>query len=137
VDADGLIRLLLGEQHSRETRRLVIDFDPGSQRRIGLVELLDVYAYSFGGTEAYEGEVSWTPLMLRLRDVFYKEYPRVISSEEKKQVLACLHDSADMQETIEFLYLNGTNRGWTWGMNGMTNAAFIHGPARDYFRRYF
>jgi len=34
---------------------------------------------------------------------------------------------------MELLYLNGDNQGWNWGRNGMTNAAFIHGPARTYF----
>jgi len=35
------------------------------------------------------------------------------------------------------LYLNGTDRGWNWGRNGMTNAAFLQNSARDYFRKYF
>jgi hypothetical protein len=137
VDADELIRLRLGDEHSREIRGLVIDFDPKARRRIGLVELLDIYAYTFGGTQAYGGEASWTPLLLRLRDLFYEEYSGEISAEEKRQKLASIPEPVDPVESVEFLYLNGTSQGWNWGKNGMTNAAFIQGAARDYFRQYF
>ena len=76
-------------------------------------------------------------MMLRLRDVQYEEYENDISDQEKEQKIKTLKDPGNEEDFVEFLYLNGPNKGWNWGRNGMTNAAFIQGPARDYFRKYF
>jgi hypothetical protein len=48
VSADELIRLHTGGNETYATRRLIIDYDPQASWRIGLVELLDVYAYTYG-----------------------------------------------------------------------------------------
>jgi len=40
-------------------------------------------------------------------------------------------------EFVEFLYLQGDDGGWNWGRNGSTNAAILHGEAREYFRKFF
>lgn len=42
--------------------------------------------------------------------------------------------SDDTPDFVEFLYLQGN---WNWGMNGITNAAFLRGKARAYFREFF
>jgi uncharacterized protein YhfF len=46
VSADELVRLVTNGEHTAATRRLIIDFDPNAKRRIGLIELVHVYAYT-------------------------------------------------------------------------------------------
>ena len=135
VSADDLIQEYTGGKETIDTHSFLIDFHPGAKTRIGIIELLDIYAYTYSGeTDDIAG---WTPMLLRLRDVFYEEYAHEISKEEKKEKLKKLKAPVDEEDFIEFLYLNGADRGWNWGRNGMTNAAFIHGPARRYFRPFF
>jgi len=135
VGADELIRLRTEGQHSYESRRLVIDFDPKSDSRIGLIEILDVFAYTYG-TEM-TAQALWTPMMLRLRDVFYEDYAEKITPETKQKIIAEIAEDSDAKESIEFLYLLGDNMGWKWGRNGSTNAVFIQSEARRYFRQFF
>lgn len=75
--------------------------------------------------------------MLRLRDVLYEEFETDILAEEKNNRISLLPESDSRDDFVEFLYLNGSDQGWRWGMSGMTNAAFIQGQARKYFRQYF
>lgn len=99
------------------------------------MELLDIYAYTYPGTSNMDA--GWTPMMFRLRDILYEEYENPVTDSEKEQKISRLSDPDNKEDFIEFLYLNGQDKGWNWGRNGMTNAAFIHGPAREYFRQYF
>ncbi|MDA8429380.1 MAG: hypothetical protein M0T70_09010 [Geobacteraceae bacterium] len=132
VDADELIQLYTAGTESSQTRRLIIDFDPSSTKRFGLIEILDLYAFTWSDEE---GKASWTPLMLRMRDVLYLEFPEGITADQKNELLASIKEpeygDADF---VEFLYLNGASNGWNWGRNGMTNAVFLQGAAREYFR---
>ena len=75
--------------------------------------------------------------MLRFKDILYKEYDSEITDNEKNEKVREIQIPTNEDDFVEFLYLNGSDKGWNWGMNGMTNAAFIQGPARDYFRQYF
>ena len=135
ASADSLIQLHTGDAHNYATRRLVIDFDPKATWRIGLIELLDVYAFTWGDGK---GGPSWTPMMLRFRDLHYDEYDRPITLDQKANILADLDEPAtDRADFVEFLYLNGPKLGLNWGKNGMTNAVLVQGAARDYFRRFF
>ena len=138
VSQDDLIRIHSAGTHDSTTRRLVIDFDPNATWRIGLVELLDVHAYTWGDGN---DRPSWTPLMLRLRDVFYEEYDPPLDGSRKNSILARLPEpKSDATDFVEFLYLTGDAHNgcrWNWGRNGMTNAAFLYGAARDYFRKFF
>src|SRR5205085_6938302 len=47
VSADELIALHTSGAENYQTRRLIIDFHPRSVRRIGFIELLDIYAYTY------------------------------------------------------------------------------------------
>ena len=134
VSADELIRIDSNGLHTYDTRRMVIDFDPNARWRIGLIELLDVYAYTWGNGS---GEASWTPLMLRLRDVFYEEYDPEITNHQRNEIMQQLPEPNDDSDFVEFLYLKGCDGSWNWGMNGRTNAAFLQGEARAYFRQFF
>ncbi len=135
VTADDLIRIHSSNRHSFDTQRLVVDFAPGATRLIGLIEILDIYAYSYKAE--VPGEVEWTPLMLHMRDVLFEEYGKEITPEEKAEKIASIPDTTNNQDFIEFLYLHGTDRCWNWGKSGRTNAAFIQGEARKYFYKYF
>ena len=134
VSADELLRLYYNNAHSSVDRHLIIDFDPNSTWRIGLIELLDVYAFTWGDQN---NDASWTPLMLRMRDVYYDEFDQAVLKKEKPNILNNLPEPKDDSDFIEFLYLNGPGLGWNWGKNGMTNAVFLQGKARDYFKQYF
>lgn len=136
VTADELIKIKSENKQSYSDRRLLIDFDPTADWRIGIIELLDIYIYTYGDEKT--NNVIWSPMMLKFRDVIYDEDVKGLTIEQisKKKNHIEISDYSG-EETIEFLYLNGSNRGWNWGMNGMTNAAFIFGEARKYFRQYF
>ncbi len=132
ASADDLIRIHTQGAQGVDTIGLLIDFDPRARWRIGIIELLDVYAFTTAGDR--EGEL-WSPLMLRMRDVFYETYDPEIDQSKKDSIVARLPEPATLNESVEFLYLGGKT--WTWGKNGMTNAVFLQGPAREYFRRFF
>ena len=135
VSADDLVRFQTDGMHDSSSRRLIIDFDPNAKWRIGLIELLDIYAFTWSDGN---GGPAWTPLMLRLRDVHYEEFDPPIDTVCKAEILRELPEpSSDTSDFVEFLYLNGPMYGWNWGKNGMTNAVFLQGAARDYFRQYF
>ena len=135
VSADDLIKEYSNEKDSHSSAALIIDFDPKSIWRIGIIELLDIYIFTYSGPS--KEEAGWSPMMLRFRDVMYEEYDCEIKETEKMKILCEINDPRTDEDFIEFLYLNGSDRGWNWGMNGMANAAFLQGPARDYFRKYF
>jgi hypothetical protein len=73
VSREELVRLRFPNE-TASSKRLIIDFDPNADWRIGLIEPLVIYAFSFGGDNQ---TVTWTPLMIKLRDVFYREYEPV------------------------------------------------------------
>ena len=76
--------------------------------------------------------------MLQLRELVDEEYEQPFELSWKNTILTGIPEpDPTTPDFVEFLYLNVTKRGWSWGMNGMTNAAFLHGAARDYFRRFF
>ena len=135
VGANELIQMVTDESQSDETFRLVIDFHPTANWRIGLVELRHVYAYTFSTDN---GVPAWTPLMLKLRDVFYYD-DKPFTPEEKVNLTQKIEEKLEPKptESIEFLYLNGETASWNWGISGRTNAVFLQEGARDYFRPFF
>lgn len=135
VSADDLIKEYSHGNSSHATGALIIDFDPKSKWRIGLIELLDVYIYTYSASA--NDESSWSPMMLRFRDVLYREFDSEINEQQKRDYLSLITDPEHIDDFVEFLYLNGSDKGWNWGRNGMTNAAFLQNSARDYFRNYF
>ena len=134
VSRADLLDLHFGSGPRPQDPRLIIDFHPSATGRIGLVEPMDIYAWTFSDGK---GRAVWTPLMLGLQDAFYEEYEAALTPEAKAAIMERIPASSSGGESIEFLYLNGEDRSWNWGRNGMTNAAFINGGARDYFRRFF
>ncbi len=122
-------------QHTSETHRLIIDFDPNSRKRAGLIELMDAYVFTYSGNK--EIEVSWSVLMLRIRDILYKEGLSESSSSEIQLLKKRIVNPKYGDSNLEFLYLNGSDKGWNWGMSGRTNAVFLTPEVRDYFRQFF
>ena len=134
VSANELILIHSEEQHDISSRLLAIDWNPKSRKEIGLVEILDVYGFTWGDDD---NDALWTPLMLRSCKLHLHDY-RELSDSQKAEILSRLPEPrSDTTDFVEFLYLKGKKRGWNWGRNGMTNAAFLHEEARDYFRNFF
>ena len=77
VSRDELLRIHSDGRYDSSTLRLVIDYDPKADWRIGLIELLDVYAFTWSNGN---GAPSWTPLMLRLTSVFDRKYDLPLDS---------------------------------------------------------
>lgn len=136
ADADELIAARCGQGCSTKTHRLVIDFDPNSKKRIGLVELLEVKVFTYG-IKGKPKTAGWSPMMLVLRDLYYEEFVKELSAEDKRERLGEIRPATPKDTIVEFLYLNGDAKGWNFGRNGMTNAAFLHADARAFFRQYF
>ena len=134
VSANELIEIHSNGAETSATMRLVSDINPNISNWILLVELLDIYAYTWGyGTD----KAVWTPLMLRLRQVLYEEYDNKITKKERIKNFQEVPEPTDSAEYIEFLYLQGDDNGWIFGRTGATNAALIEGEAREYFRQFF
>ena len=113
---------------------LVIDWNPSSKTRIGLAELLDIYAFTWsdGGDAPL-----WTPVMLRMRSLLDDW---VENQEQKRARLnaGLPEPETDEPDFLSFLYLAGKQDGWRWARGRGTNAAaFLHGAAREYFQRFF
>lgn len=128
----------LVDLHFRKTSRprhprLVFDFHPGSTKRIGIVEPTDIYAYTF----ADESKAEWTPLMIRIVDVFYEVYNTPLTSDGRREIVACIPLTCPPNEAVEFAYLQGDDGKWNLGRTGGVNAAFLRLGARDYFRQFF
>lgn len=132
VSANELISLHSDGRESYETRRFLIDFDPKSKWRIGVIELLHIYAFTHGENR----EPNFTPLMLKCRDVFYQDNYGTLTDTQKQQIMRRLRQPKHPQEFVEFLYLSGKCP-WNWGRNGRTNAAFLMKEARAYFKQFF
>ena len=134
ISADELIWLHSNGADSYETRRLLRDFDPSARWRIGITEVLHVYAYTWGGDDAPE----WTPFMIRGRDLV-SEYHGNLTASLKKDIIANLPERKEGgSEYVEFLYCDVNKVGnWVWGRAGATGAAFIQEEAREYFKTVF
>jgi hypothetical protein len=131
ASADDLIKINSSGASSCATERFLIDFHPSAKWRVGIIELRDVYAYSFGESDS----VSWTPIMLRVHDILYEEdFVREFDEARKQKLLTRIVEPAEQKESVEFLYLQSD---WRWGRNGATNAPFLNDGARDYFRNFF
>lgn len=119
--------------YDSDNHALVIDFHPTATHRIGLVEIVNIYIYTYGT----DSKIEWSPMMLELRSVLYKEGFTNLLPEEKRKIVSSIIPENLEKRIFEFLYLNGTDKHWNWGANGMTNAAFIEEDARKYFLPFF
>jgi hypothetical protein len=139
ITIDDLVKELTDGSGDISNFRLIIDFDPRADWRIGLVEVIDIYIFTDGDENT--GKVTWSPLMLRLRGVYYKKFENKISLEEKKRKINafCVDKRAESEDEdiFEFLYLQGDERGWNWGRVGQVNATFIEKEPRHYFKKFF
>ncbi len=121
-----------------DTHRLIIDFDPNAKWRIGLIEIIDIYLYTYG---YLTNKAIWSILMLRLREVYYKNFEKEKDIKDLsifKRIFSIDKRREDPdQDIFEFIYLQGDDLGWNWGRVGQVNAAFIHKEAREFFKDHF
>ena len=138
IDIHNLLKEITKGTGNYNSHRLIIDFDPKAKWRIGLIEVLDIYLYTYGYST---NNAFWSALMLRLRDVYYDEFeqdkdPKDIEDMKRKFCIDKRKEDSD-QDVFEFLYLKGDDGGWNRGRVGQVNAVFIHKEARDYFKNFF
>jgi hypothetical protein len=136
ISREELVRLQYPD--GDKSKRLIIDFAPGADWRIGLIEPVAIYAFCSSG----DGKnVDWIPVMIKSRDILYvaDEGNPSFTPEKKADVLAAVPCPSEptpyKDESIEFVYMNGG--GWNWGRVGGVNATFIQGEARQYFKQFF
>lgn len=106
--------------------KLLIDFFPSSTEEIVMMEIIDIYIYTYGEDK----KAIWSPLMLKLRDCYYDD-----NFKEKDISKIKLYEYNE--DIFEFLYISGDDRGWRWSKVGRVNGALLHKPAREYFKKYF
>jgi len=117
-----------------DSHALLIDFDPNSKERIGIIEIIGIHLFTHGADSVSR----WSPMMLELLDLYYEDdFEKELTPEEKEKLILKIEVSQVRNPNVEFLYLQGDERSWNWGRNGSTNAAFIGGEARKYFRTFF
>jgi hypothetical protein len=102
ISRDDLIHEHSDGNESIKTKAFLIDLHPNARMRIGIVELLDIYAYTYPGTSNMDA--GWTPMMFRLRDILYEEYENPVTDSEKEQKISRLSDPDNKEDFIEFLY---------------------------------
>lgn len=135
ITADNLLNEYDETNRNNQTHALIIDFHPSAKYRIGLVEIKKIHLYTYGEKE--NAKAHWSPIMLELETLFYNDNYKKLLPEEKLKIINEIPESVDREKIIEFLYLNGDDYSWNWGSNGMTNAAFLHKEAIDFFKDYF
>jgi hypothetical protein len=114
---------------------VVIDYDPRGKEEIVLLQILDIYPYTYANKNT--GEVWWSPMMLRMKKIFGKQPSAPINVDERHGLIAKFDLYDFDEEIVEFLYVQGKKGGWNSGMVGRVNAALIPPEARMYFRKYF
>lgn len=111
INLDEIIEEITKGKGNKNTHSLIIHLQPYSKEEINLLEILDIWAYSY----SYKGEVSWTPLMFRLKDVFYYEEDILTKEKIQRLIKQFSPNSKNREDIFEFLYLQGNERGWNWG----------------------
>ncbi|MGH7598704.1 MAG: hypothetical protein ACREOI_20305 [bacterium] len=136
VSSVDLVEQWSGINGSYDYTRLIIDYDPQSKRRIAFAEALDIYVYTYGDLNT--GEAWWSPMMWRMKQVFY----RPINSETDEQQKISMTEKIEAfdystDDIMQFLYLHGNERRWIFGAAGRTNGTFIEKDSREYFKKFF
>lgn len=132
VTRDKIIEVLMGEEYDSSSYIFLIDLKPNPDHEIVILELLDVWGYTYGNSE--NSVVYWSPIMLKMQSIYYAEPPH--SKEKKNKILKCFTENREEKEIFEFLYLQGDSGNWNWGQTGNVNAALLHPPALDYFKQF-
>ena len=140
ITRNDIATILTEGNGNHNSHRLIIDFypNPKSKQDIALIEVLDIYAYTY---KNQIGKASWTVLMLRLRRVREEEFKETEITkkleDEKKEFSIDKREDESGLDVFEFIYLLGEKEGFTAGQVGRFNAAFIDKDARRYFKNFF
>ena len=134
IDFNDLVSELQDKVSPGYRPAILIDYDPSGKEEAVLLQVNDLYAYTYACKDT--GKVWGTPIMLHMQKVFGRSLPEGSNAEQRKDLISRF-DAEYQEEVIEFLYLQGEDRGWNWGMVGRVNAALIPPDARKFFRQYF
>jgi len=143
ITRNDIATILTEGNGNHNSHRLIIDFypNPKSKQDIALIEVLDIYAYTYGDSKRNKSD--WSIIMPRLRDVYIDKLEQKKDFEEiertKREFSIDKRQDDPALDIYEFLYLHGDydKQPWNFGRVGQVNAAFIHKPARDYFKNFF
>jgi hypothetical protein len=115
--------LLQTANYAPDIHALVIDTAP-RRPTVSLFQARSIVGYSYS---------SWTPIMLRLEQLFVDE-PAPISTEETKREFN--DDECERCAVRSILYLKGgyAEGDWNWGGNSRTTAALLWDDAWTFFR---
>ena len=136
ITAVDLVEQWSGKKESYDCYRLIIDYLPKDRWRIALAEAVDIYVFTYGDPQTCEAW--WSPMMWKLKRVFYPKLDSEIGEQQKMSMIEKIETfdySGD--EITQFLYLHGDKRGWIFGAAGRTNGALIEKEAREYFKEFF
>ncbi|MGO9567824.1 MAG: hypothetical protein ACLP5H_09815 [Desulfomonilaceae bacterium] len=115
-----------GTYHSH---RIIIDLEPKAPRHVILLEILDIYAFTY----ALNNEPDWTALMFRMRDAFFHQEAEM-DAAKKENLKQRFQPIDDKRDIFEFVYLQGN---WNPGGVGGWNAPLLHPESLAYFKQFF
>ena len=116
ITRNDIATILTEGNGNHNSHRLIIDFypNPKSKQDIALIEVLDIYAYTY---KNQIGKASWTVLMLRLRRVREEEFKETEITkkleDEKKEFSIDKREDESGLDVFEFIYLLGEKEGFT------------------------
>ena len=122
-----------GTQSDYAQYTVIIDAAPSVKNLVDLVELQEIFVYTYLNDESKTAD--WSNLMLVVKDILWEEK---VSEEQKESLTKKFSRPPTLGDDIfTFLYLHGETRAWNFGRLGQMNGAWIHKPAREYFKTVF
>lgn len=134
ISKEELITYALGKEEEVDLHSAIFDIIPSRKDQVYLLEVLDIYLYTY--REEKTERARWSNLMLRLSEIFGKE--KIESEEEKAGLTREFPFKRWPEENIyTFLYLKGEEGSWNWSRLGQMNGALIFKEAQAYFKEFF
>ena len=125
ITKEDLNKQIIADDWGIGDYEIVFDIEPKKKKtNLMQLECIHVFSHNYGDDCVY-----WSVLMLELKSVLYH------NTEIKNKENFIPDDSKG--NTKEFLYLQGDDGSWNYGMVGRMNAALLEPDAVDYFRQYF
>jgi hypothetical protein len=133
IDREELIQEATNGMNST-THRIFFYYKPYAENQKGLllIEPMKIYAYTYEEC----GKPDWTILFLKMKELINAESNRILTRVEREKLIKNISGPIRHKNVYEFLYLQGEDGGWKWGMVGNVNAALIYSDALNEFKKY-
>ena len=133
ITKEELIEYALGKEGEVDMHSALIEITPSRKNEINLLEVLDIYLYTY--REKKTEKAGWSNLMLRLGEIFGTDLE---SEEDKARLTKEFPFKRWPEENVyTFLYLKGEEGSWNWSRRGQMNGALIFKEAAAYFKEFF